>query len=180
MALPYPIPDPATGIWDPFALKSDLEYLDRFTVGTAHRTLSLQVGPVLTSGTDETTLFTYTLPVNQLSLDGQRLELYASGRTDTGASTKWLRLYFGGTQLMDDATVASAKDFVMFARIIRLSDATQLCVVWDTVDAAVNNAGTTTTTHSMATELAVTLACETSSGSEPVTGNSFELVWIPA
>ena len=32
MALPYPIPDPATGDWNAFALKRNLEYLDQKTI----------------------------------------------------------------------------------------------------------------------------------------------------
>lgn len=180
MPLPYPIPDPATGEWDPFALKANLEYLDRFTSGTAFRTLSLQTGAVETSGTGETTLFTYSLVPNQLARDGERLELYLSGTTDTGGAVKQIRLYYGGTQLESDATSASGVSWVMFARIIRLGAASQLCVVWDTVDGAVNNASTLTTSHDLSTTLALTLTGETSNSGEPLTGRSYELLWLPA
>jgi hypothetical protein len=179
MALPYPNPDPRTSEWDAFALKRNLEYLDQKLTGSAHDTLSLEVGSVTTSGTSETTLFSYSILGNQLAVNGQRLELYVSGTTTAGGATKQLRLYFGGTLLLNDATSASGADWIINARIIRLSGASQLCVVWDTVDAAVNNAQTATTTHDMTTALDLAVTGETSIAAQPVTGLSYELIWLP-
>jgi hypothetical protein len=46
MALPYPQPDPATGVWDPFALLRDLQYLDDTSVKRSAATGSNTVSRV--------------------------------------------------------------------------------------------------------------------------------------
>jgi hypothetical protein len=61
----------------------------------APRTLSSQSGAVNNVGAGETTLFTYTVPAGQLSANGQRLKLIATGVHAATANTKLFKLYFG-------------------------------------------------------------------------------------
>lgn len=110
MALPYPIPDPATGEWDPFALKQNLDYLDRRT--PPRNTVSpgiyynFSTGASTGANTDETTAGTFTLPSDTLDSVDDLLLVQVTFRTAANANTKRFRVYWGSTAGVDTGAVA--------------------------------------------------------------------------
>lgn len=60
MAIPYPIPDPLTGQWDPFALKRNLEYLDQSSIKST-ATSGIRSFSLVMKTVDETVNNTSTL-----------------------------------------------------------------------------------------------------------------------
>jgi hypothetical protein len=108
--LPYPIPDPATGQWDPFALKQDLEFLARSidsvstqnTVTLIRRDVGNPVKDIVNSSA-ETSLFATPLTI----LGGlfgttrrTRLTVLFDHLNDSAATrTLTFRLKYGGQTL---------------------------------------------------------------------------------
>jgi hypothetical protein len=112
--LPYPIPDPATGEWDPFALKQDMEFLarsiDSITAKNNAVILRRDVGnPIkdIVSTDVETSLFAtpLTIPGGSLSNRRLRVEVLFDHLQNSGIPLLTFRLKYGGTTL--DALVLS-------------------------------------------------------------------------
>lgn len=106
MAIPFPIPDPATGIWDPFALKQNLHYLDRKTPPRNTSALGVYNNADWTAvgtgaNTDETTVGAFGLPANTMSNVDDTLYITGSFTTAANANTKRMRLYLGSSLLFD-------------------------------------------------------------------------------
>lgn len=111
MALPYPIPDPATGVWDPFALKQNLHYLDRKvppqrTSPPGVFSNSNWAGGATGANTDETVGGTFSLPANTINATGDTLWMLARFFTAANGNTKRYRVYFGSTVVADTGAVA--------------------------------------------------------------------------
>lgn len=57
--------------------------------------------------TNETNLWTYSLPASTLNANGRGLRVTAFGNTAANANTKRVRLYFGATAISDTAAIAA-------------------------------------------------------------------------
>lgn len=78
----------------------------------------------ITTGVD--TLQTYTLPANEMSSDGDVIEITAAGTLANNTNNKEIRLVLGTTQLISSGVAAQqAGDFVIRATILRTGAATQ-------------------------------------------------------
>ena len=179
MALPYGHPDPATGIWDPFALKRNLDYLDTTQVQQGLQRLSVQTGAVGNSGSDETTLFSYTVPANKLSQDGQRLSIVIWGNTAANANNKFYRVYWGGDLIFIDNGAHNTIDFYFEGRIIRTGAQTQstILALWyqGTIPPHIDYFETTADLR-VANEISFT---GQGSATNDIIGRGFEVMWLP-
>lgn len=104
MALPYPIPDPSTGQWDPFALKRNLEYLDTNRDPDISTTIARSTTTVTVNATTtETTLFSTTIAAGYLGTTGiLRYVLLFDHLNSSGSNrTVTFRGYYGGTKFFE-------------------------------------------------------------------------------
>jgi hypothetical protein len=81
-----------------------------------------------TAVTSEETLATYTLPAKALSEDGQCVRILAYGYFEANANTKTLRLYFGSTAIISNATTTAPNNvnWVAKASVCRIGSSQQL------------------------------------------------------
>jgi hypothetical protein len=180
MALPYPQPDPATNEWNAFALKRNLDYLDQTQVQQGLQRLSMQVGSVGTSGSGETTLFSYAMPANQLAQDGQRLDLRTWGTTAANGNNKFWRIYLGATVLYLDNGAHNGIDWFIETLIIRTGSQTQTCVTLCFYEATSPfvKINSQSASEDLRTTLDVAITGEGSSSND-IVGQGFELIWLP-
>lgn len=103
------------------------------------------------SGTSETSIYQYFLPVNKLSADDQSLEIVYGG-TFTGllTATKRLRLLFGTTEIFTSGTVtlAALGDWRFNVTLIRTGNTTARAIV-----GIHYNTGSSTSTYSKETDI---------------------------
>jgi hypothetical protein len=78
--------------------------------GTGHAIIVLAqdtaVGTGCTNNNNENDLKTYTLPLNSLATDGDMLRITMSFRCAANGTTKNIRIYFGGTVLLNSSVIA--------------------------------------------------------------------------
>ena len=77
------------------------------------------------ASTDETTLASYTLPANTLSVDGDYIEVTASGSFAANGNNKTVRLYFGAEIFDTDPQPENNKQWELKARIFRTGATSQ-------------------------------------------------------
>lgn len=99
--------------------------------------------------TNETVLWTYTLPANSLNANGTKIRIRAWGACAANANNKTMRLYFGATVLNLSGTAAfNNNTFQYDAIVIRTGAATQVALaVGDTATAGAGLAGTNLGNH---------------------------------
>lgn len=178
MALPYSTPDPATGQWDPFALKRNLEYLDQQQVNQGAERLSVQVGPVGTSGASETVLFGVNLIANKLALDGQRLFFRAWGTTAANGNNKFWRVYWGSSLIFIDNGTHNNVDWFLEGIVLRTGTSTQETLAVLHYQGAVPHVDFGATSEDNRTANTFGLTGD-GDASNDIVGRGFELVWYP-
>lgn len=75
--------------------------------------------------TNETNLWTFTLPANSLNRDGVGLRITTGGVLGATANNKTLKLYFGASQIASLSTTANASGWRMGGIVLRTGAATQ-------------------------------------------------------
>lgn len=80
-------------------------------------------------GTGEDTLYTYDLPGNTLSINGEGVRIRAWGKTAANANNKTLKLYFGSLLFSSGAIAVNDKDWVLDAVILRAGNTDQTASV---------------------------------------------------
>lgn len=80
------------------------------------------------ANTDETTLWSYSLPAGTLAQDGQGVRVTVFGRFAANANSKTVRMKFGATQLVSRGTTSSGVRFAVEAVILRSGASAQ--VAW--------------------------------------------------
>lgn len=79
--------------------------------------------------TNETTLWSYSLPANTLSANGRVLRIRVWGSTAANTNNKTIQLKFGATTLRSSGTVASNGEVWRFdALVVRTGAATQIAL----------------------------------------------------
>jgi hypothetical protein len=105
------------------------------TFGAGGGTGTASVSGTLTTGatsvgtaadTNETDLWTYTLPANTLSANGRGVRITVWFTTAANANTKTGKLYFGSTVLGGPSTTVSAAPIRITAEVIRTGAGTQV------------------------------------------------------
>jgi hypothetical protein len=86
--------------------------------------------------TNETTLWSYTLPANALRRNGNYVTVLAFGSIAANANVKTFRLKFGGTIVTTVGGAANGGGFRQEAQVIRTADATQQIGGWSALTAA--------------------------------------------
>ena len=77
--------------------------------------------------TNETDLWTYSLPANTLNVDGKGIRITAWGTTGATANNKTMKLYFAGTVLnVTLALAANNRGWILRGQVIRTGAATQI------------------------------------------------------
>ncbi len=86
---------------------------------------------VLSSGTTETTFYSYTVPANTLNTTTDSLCFRASGLMTPSAFTKQLRVYFGSTVIFDTTALAitDANSWVITGEVMQSGPHLQQCNV---------------------------------------------------
>lgn len=100
--------------------------------GTGHAIVVLNQdtagGTGCPADTVENDLKTYTLPGNSLATDGDLLRVTMSFRCDAGVQNKRIRIYFGGTVLLDSSAIANTNQiFNVQLYITRTGATAQYC-----------------------------------------------------
>ena len=91
-----------------------------------------------TQAVAETDLASYTLTGGTMGATGA-LHIQAAGTTTTATDTKRIRLYFGGTAIIDTTAVTGTSDWWMDAWVYNTSASAQRIVVqWSTHNSATN------------------------------------------
>jgi hypothetical protein len=100
-------------------------------------TLNTGITPACTiADTNETTLFTYTLPASALNINGRGLRITAWGTMAATATTKTIKGYFGATVTANPgAAVYNGVSWRMTYEILRLTATTQTSGALSTVGA---------------------------------------------
>jgi hypothetical protein len=97
-----------------------------FTNGRASGILTTSTTTAATAAnTDETDLWTYSLPANTLSVDGKGLRLTIWGTTGATANNKTLKVYFGATTVLNQTTAVNAQRWRLDVTILRTAAATE-------------------------------------------------------
>lgn len=169
---------------------SALRFKDMYLGGTGYKrigtstdychvggTITQSTTTSATSGTGETTLYTYTLPANALANDGDSIELHAWGTTTTSTSDKTLRTYFGAA-LTQYNLINDPSTFHVHYRIYRESATTQRGFGSIAVDDGTQTfLETATETLSGSLVIKVTATAPTSG---TVSGRGFHIIYHPA
>lgn len=84
-------------------------------------------GPVLSTGTDETTLFTTNVDFGTLSKLGSSILIFACGNTGANANNKTIKLYFGTTNIFTTGEFAGNNiSWTLQAEIVRNGSTSQI------------------------------------------------------
>lgn len=93
-------------------------------------TIAQNIASVSNTSTTETDLFTYTLPANGFSSDGESLQTIYGGQFAATVNNKRLRVYFAGTAIYDSGALAitAATDWAINVTVIKTSSSTARCI----------------------------------------------------
>lgn len=110
--------------------------------------------------TNETNLWTYTLPGGTLGRDGQLLRIALRWSTAANANTKRGRLYFGATAVLDSGAVAfNGQNLITTAYVIRTGATTQ--TAFSQVLSTANQLGSgSAPTETLANDITVRFSCQ--------------------
>ena len=87
-----------------------------------HQTLETNTTQVATAAnTNETDLWTYSLPEGTLDTDGKTLRITAWGTTAANTNSKTVKLYFAGTVIRSSTTTTSAAGWMATGVVTRTS-----------------------------------------------------------
>lgn len=115
-------------------------------------TTSTQTG----ADTNETDLWSYTLPANTLNTNGMGVRVTAWGSFATNGNTKTIRPYFAGSNLGGQGTTASNQGWRMQWVVIRTGASTQVAYVVNLVGGVSSNvAPAPAATGNTATDLVI-------------------------
>lgn len=112
------------------------------------------------NNTDETTLWSYSLPAGTLASDGQAIRITAFGDTASNTNSKTIRLKFGGTTLATRVSATSGSNWYVRATVFRTGATAQQCPV----DAYFTSLGIGVPTASETLADAVTIAVTGTNG----------------
>lgn len=169
---------------DPQANPRTRRALDQLKVllTVAHVTLYSSVTQTGNTAATETTLFSYVLPVNELSnMDGLAFE--ASGTfAATAAVDKRIKVKFGTTTIYDSGVLAitTAESWVLHGTITRSGNASQKCNVTITTSSSVlvAKAVYTAATESLSSSVTLTITGQGTNASD-VVGERFKVIKQP-
>src|SRR5262249_8207016 len=95
------------------------------TLGGQYQQNVSTVGSV---GSSETDLHSYTIAANVLANDGDSIDCNIGGQFAANANNKRVRMYFGGTLILDTSAIAFYNSqWSMFVSVIRISSSAVFC-----------------------------------------------------
>lgn len=107
--------------------EADGLYVPQADIQAGYANLCIDVTPVIYPGAGEQVLMSCSIPANTLSLDGDRLEVVATGGSENNANDKRIRVRFGGfvTNVDTLAFLGGGFNWKLEIAIVRTGAATQ-------------------------------------------------------
>lgn len=109
------------------------------------------------ANTNETDLWTYSLPANTLSADGKAVRITVFGSSGANGNTKTMRVYVGATVVNTRATTNNGTNWEMTTVVIRTGASAQLSMGRETNGNGIGSGSPTIATPAADTTAAITI-----------------------
>lgn len=105
--------------------------------------------------TNETDVFTYTIPANTINTDGQIVRLVAEGSFGNDANNKTLKAYWNGTAIATFGPTASTASWRIELTVIRSSSSNAKCKAFAVYSTTTGTGGNLAVTSDFTTALII-------------------------